>query len=251
MPKIPPIYSERFDIPCYMFDCSTALRPHAVMDIAQELAAKGSKQIGATDADLAPHGLVWILARMRVHFYDAPHRLDSVTAQTWHRGLQGPFFLRDYSLLGEDGATRVGATSSWVLMDVEKRSLLRGDHAQEIVPSGAQNSAAAISGPQNTAEKVAVPKEVVMEKAGEHTVSYSDLDYNGHANNAKYVLWASDVLPVEMLRERGVSDFTVNFNREAHLGDTLQLLWGASSDVFFIEGRFADGAQAFVCKFVF
>ena len=79
-----------------MFDCNALLRPSSFMDIAQELAAKGSGQLGIPDRVLAQYGLVWILARMRVDFLKTPRRLDSVSARTWHRGAESLFYIRDY-----------------------------------------------------------------------------------------------------------------------------------------------------------
>ena len=103
--------SYKLDIPCYMFDNRSLLRASSFMDIAQELATQGSFQLGFSDRQMAPHNIVWILARMSVRFNTLPPMYSTVTAQTWHRGLKGLCYIRDYRLLGENGESLVDATN--------------------------------------------------------------------------------------------------------------------------------------------
>lgn len=241
-------YSEIIDIPCHMFDCSSRLRPASFMDIAQELAAKGSAQMGFDDPFLAKHGLVWILARMSVRFDRMPVRFDRVTAETWHRGLQGMFFIRDYRLLDPDGSAAVSSVSSWVLMDKNKRSVLRSDHATDLVTAVPQNPEAVLP---TLPAKVAFPRDAVMEKVGEHTVTYSDLDYNGHANNAKYTVWAMDCLQHDLVLNNTLKEITVNFNHELRLGQTVELMHVLTADGSHIIEGTADGFQAFIARLKF
>lgn len=238
-------YSEHFAIPCYMFGRNLKLRPGAFMDIAQELAAKGSEQLGNADADLAPHGLVWILARMSVRFDKTPVRLDTVCAQTWHRGLEGLFYIRDYRLIGSDGATAVRSASSWIIMDIKSRSVVRPSSLEGIIPSEPQNPQAACE----AAPKLVMPRGVAPVLLGTHTVVASDLDYNGHTNNAKYVVWSFDALG-SLALDNVVEGFDINFNRETHFGEAVELWHSAdpaAEGVHYIEGR-CGGAQSFIIK---
>lgn len=230
------------DLPCYMFDCRECLRPSSFMDIAQELAAAGSADGGFSDQDIAEHGLVWILARMKVAFNKIPHRCDSVTAETWHRGLSGPYFIRDYRLLDADGGVAVASTSTWIIMDTASRRAVRGDRITDIIPSSPQCDEEAVG---ELASKIIFPKDAPKTVTAKHEVVYSDLDYNGHANNAKYTLWALDALPPEITTKRSPREITINFNNEAHLGDVISLLLHSSGDTHIIEGR-SNGLQIFI-----
>ena len=241
------LYSEQFPIPCYMFDCCERLRPSSFFDIAQELAAKGSAQIGATDQDLLPHSLVWILARMTVCFDSLPRRLDTVTAQTWHRGLVGSSFIRDYALLDALGRPCVRSTSSWIIMDTRKRTIARPDSLAGIVDSNPQNTAYAIEQP---CAKIVLPASAALVKSDERKVLYSDLDYNGHVNNARYIVWALDCLPLDTVKTRPVRQISVNFNREARPGDIVELNTLQAADTCYVEGRDAAG-RMFVVQIIF
>lgn len=246
-------FSVGLDLPCYMFDCNARLRPASFMDIAQALAEKGSVQIHATDPDLAPHGLAWVLARMRVCFDSLPERYDSVVGQTWHRGLDSIFYMRDYQLLDASGSAVVRASSSWILMDLFSRHIVFGDK----LPSD-PSIAFLVSGlPQNPKRlldedclKLVVPRELVLEHVASHRVVYSDLDYNGHTNNAKYTVWAMDALPSDYVTNHSLKEISINFNLESHLGQIVDMFVARDGDTFYVVGKHSD-TQIFIAELQF
>ena len=84
--------------------------------------------------------------------------------------------------------------------------------------------------------KLVTPAEG-MEQVRTHEVLYSDMDFNLHTNNAKYV--AFDALPAEELsRGGGIDSYQINFNHETRLGDRVDLFRAATAPgEFFVEGR--------------
>jgi len=240
-------YSELLQIPCYMFDFSSALRPNSFMDIAQEVAARGADAIGFGDSNLRKHNLVWILARMSVRFEAVPHRYDTVTAQTWHRGGDGVFFFRDSCLLNADNSIAVASTSNWVLMDIARRTVVRLSNLPSDLIADTQCSDRIFG---EDCAKIVAPSNMELSRIGEHRVCYSDLDYNGHTNNTRYLVWALDVLPFKELVSRGVKEFSINFNKETHLGDVVELYHACENGVHYIEGR-TSGIQNFILKISF
>lgn len=258
-------YSSILEIPCFMFDCNEELRPAAFMDIAQQLAAKGSEQLGIADQDLAKYGLVWILARMTVEFDELPRRRDSAAVSTWHRGTDSLFFLRDYLMLPivSDSSTKsnttspkplIRATSSWILMDLKTRTVVRPDSIPNDIHTSAQNPEAVLTGLDGspyTCGKIVAPRDASLKEIGSHEVVYSDLDYNGHANNAKYTVWALDSLPFDYVRSHPVRRIEINFNKEAPLGETVHFYHTElSPDIHLLEGRSGE-SQIFIMKLTF
>lgn len=240
-------YQENYRIPCFMFDRGEQLRPAAFMDIAQDLAVYGAEQLQFDDRNVKEQGVVWILARMTVQFDRYPKRYDSVKLQTWHRGLDGLYFIREYQMIGADGQTAVRGTSSWILMDMETRRVVRSDRMKSIVSIDPQNLERAIP---ESSPKIVLPAGAVMEACGERKVVYSDVDYNGHANNAKYTAWAMDCLDQDMVYTRQMRDITINFNHEAHPGSTVAFYRYQDGDTIYVEGK-GDGHQVFICKMTF
>ena len=162
---------------------------------------------------------------------------------TWHKGMKGLFFLRDYQLLGSDGQPSVNSTSSWVVMNRTERRVVRADFLSEFTSMDPQSTDDAIAEP---AAKVGLPREAELTLIGTHRVLWSDVDYNQHANNVKYTVWAMDALPEELVNQQQLKELTINFNKEARPGETVELYHTTAPDGSqIIEGR-VDGNQVFI-----
>ena len=244
----PDRYKEDFAIPNYFLSLGHRMRPSSFFDIAQELAVRGSNQLGTPDPVLMERGLCWILVRNAAQFYRLPGMEEKVRLESWHSGVKGPIFTRDYRVIDATGKVAIKATSSWVLMDINNRSIAKPERIFDLMSPEPQCPERAL---QPDAPKIFFPRDCEAENVGTHLVTYSDLDYNQHANKAKYPHWAMDCLPTELSTQKTVSDFVINYNREALLGETIQLLRTRDADgAWYVEGRIED-LQSFICKVVF
>ena len=239
---------QNLTITTYMTDVRNLLRPSAFMEISQEIATADARELEFDDPRLiAAHNAVWVLARMKMVFRRLPSRFETVQLSTWHKGLSSLFFLRDYRLTAPDGEPLVDATSSWVIMELDERRALRPDVVTDIIPEDPVKPGHALEIP---AGKVAVPRGVAMEKAGEHVVKYSDVDSNRHVNNTRYVVWAMDCLPQELTFGSALKELEINFNREARPGETVELFHAFADGAHYIEGL-ESGTRIFICKMTF
>lgn len=244
----PDKYQEDYVIPGYFIDCNHRLRASSFFDIAQELAVRGSSQLGIPDPVLNARGLCWILLRNAIHFGRLPHMAEKVTLQTWHSGVRGPISTRDYRMLDADGKAIINATSSWALMDYETRRIAKPERIFDLLSPEPQCPERAL---EPDAPRIVFPETATREEAGEHLVTWSDLDYNHHANNGKYPHWAMDCLPAEVTGNQIVSDFFLNYNHEIRLGQSVRLIRARGSEGdWYIEG-ICEGVQSFTCKIVF
>lgn len=241
-------YTENHTIACYDTDVSWRLKPASFMNLAQEAAGRHAVYLGFGYDDLIASNTAWILSRVHVEFIDAPKWRDQITLTTWHKGLNRLFFLRDFILTDVEGNARVKATTSWLVMNLENRRLVRD---LKLVEEGTTCTENVIETP---ADKVQMPKDVEPEFVFEHKVAYSDVDTNGHANNAMYMQWAMDAVDYETASSRPVKSFTVNFNHEIKPMETVSLYKSVVEKEdgmhVFIEGRTGD-ASAFCTEIVF
>ncbi len=237
-------------IPCYDTDASFYLKPAAFMDLAQEIAYWAAQMLGFGYDDLHIHHTAWVLSRMHFHFENPPKWRDNVTLYTWHKGPDGLFYLRDFYLRDPEGNRLVTCTSSWVIIDERTRRLVRPEEMQELLSVEPDvDHAIAIPAP-----KVAIPRGMQPEPAGEHVVRYSDIDIIGHTNNARYMVWAMDCVDYELVSSRRVRDVYINFNKETTPGMSVGLFRLMTEEdgtpVCYVEGR-VDGKSAFCVKMVF
>lgn len=261
-------YTFKFEVPSYMSDIKYRLRAVSFMELAQDAAGKGADSMNFGDSNLTPLNAVWVLARMQLRFINTPHRYDNVEFQTWHRGLQGAQYLRDYQMVDGSGNVLVASSSSWLIMEKTQRRMLYGKILEDFIPSEPQCNEKSIEEP---CPKIKVPSNVEMKQECVHLVCYSDVDYNIHANNTKYVQWAMDLLPTEYSVNGNLKELLINFNREAHLGERVKLFLGINPILYngdcsetmpneertstetecYVEGLSEEGQQVFICKLIF
>lgn len=240
-------YIESITIPCYDTDAFWRLKPASFMNFAQEAAGRHAVYLGFGYDDLIKSNTAWILSRVHVEFIDTPKWREDITLTTWHKGLNRLFFLRDFILTDGQGRERVKATTSWLVLNLQTRRLVRDP---KLIEEGTVCPDNVI---ENPADKVVMPKDIEPEFVMEHKVAYSDIDTNGHTNNAMYMQWAMDALDYELASSRPVKEFTINFNHETKAGETVSIyrtIVEKGDDLYvYVEGRLPD-ASSFIVEIV-
>ena len=241
-------FSTDMTIPCYDTDASFRLKPAAFMDHAQEMAYLAAQALHFGYDDLQKHHTAWVLSRMRIDFPDPPKWTDETTLYTWHKGLDGLFFLRDFELrrrgdtdLADKSKALVLCTSSWIVMNVQTRRLVRSEEVLDMVPTATQCPDSAIQFPCG---KITMPKNIPVEEVGCHKVAYSDIDVNGHTNNARYVVWAMDSIDYAEVSGGPVKSVSINFIKETKPGEVVRIFRCREEldgrRTYYIEGMIED-----------
>lgn len=241
-------YKQKITVPCYDTDSRWRLKPASFMNWTQEIANLHAERLGFGYDTLIASRSAWVLSRMYMKFLRTPEWKDEVVLSTWHKGLERLFYLRDYTIADTEGNPLVIATSSWLVLNLDTRKLVRDP---DILDANTMCSDNATEAP---APKVQMPKDVLPELVMSHKVAYSDVDMNGHANNAMYMQWAFDAVDYEISSSRPVKEAAINFNHETRAGDTVSLYRAVVNDGdvirMYVEGRVGD-VSAFCVELVF
>ena len=241
-------YTQNFHIPCYNTDAAWRLKPAAFMDLAQEAAGLHAVELGFGYEELIKNNTAWILSRVNIKFVDTPMWRDDITLTTWHKGANRLFFLRDFIMTDKDGKERVKATTSWLVLNLETRRLVRDPMLMEDGTVCTENVI------ETPADKVQMPKDIPAELVMEHVVAYSDVDMNNHTNNAMYMQWAMDAVDYEIASTKAVKEVTINFNRETKAGDVVAIYRACIEKEdglhVFVEGKVED-ASSFCVEIIF
>ena len=218
------------------------------MDLAQEAANTHAAILGFGYDDLISSRTAWILSRVNIHFLRTPLWRDEVTLSTWHKGLERLFFLRDFILTDKEGNECIKATSSWLVLNLDTRRLVRDLH---LMDEGTTCSDNALEVP---AGKVQMPKDIEASFVMDHIVSYSDVDLLGHTNNAMYMHWAMDAMDYSLVSDRQVRELTINFNHETKAGETVRIYRAEVEREdglhIFVEGK-VENVSSFCVEFIF
>ena len=241
-------YTKDLTIQCYETDASWRLKPASFMNFAQEAAGNHAVYLGFGYDDLIASNTAWILSRVHVEFVDTPKWKENMTLTTWHKGLNRLFFLRDFILTDKEGRTRVKATTSWLVLNLETRRLVRDPKLMEDGTVCTENVI------ETPADKVQMPKDIEAAHVMDHIVAYSDVDMNAHTNNAMYMQWAMDAGDYDIASPMPVKEFTINFNHETKPGDVVSIYKARIIEDegrrVYVEGK-VDGQSAFCVEIVF
>lgn len=241
-------YVEKHTVPCFDTDSAWRLKPTSFMNMAQEAAGRHAVYLGFGYDDLIATNTAWVLSRVHVEFIDTPKWRDEITLTTWHKGLNRLFYLRDFIVTDNAGNQRVKATTSWLVLNLETRRLVRDPQLME------ENTICTENALETPADKVVMPKDVQPELVMEHRVAYSDVDTNGHANNAMYMQWAMDAVNYEIASRRPVREFTINFNHEIKPLEVVSIYKAIVEEGerrhVFVEGKVAE-QSSFCVEIIF
>ena len=118
-------YTEERVVSCYEADSNHNFRPTAMLDLMQEAAGRDASVLGFGYDEMISENTAWVLSRTRVCFHKCPKWRDSVVLKTWHKGANRIFYLRDFLLESPEGELLISATTSWLIIDLATRRMVR------------------------------------------------------------------------------------------------------------------------------
>jgi len=207
-------------VSCFDVDSNIKMKPVAFMNIAQEMATRAADELGFGYDDMLKKNTAWVLSRMHFVFMDTPMWKENIEITTWHKGIGGPFFLRDFSVKGADGKQKVVGTSSWVVLDLGQRTMVRLSEIMDMIAEDSACHEDAIAVP---APKVMMPRSIEPKFVRSEVLGYSDTDMNGHTNNARYIQHAMNCLDYNEIHDLSVAEVFITFNHETRPGESLDL----------------------------
>jgi acyl-ACP thioesterase len=239
------VWNETFPVRFGAIDKSDRLTLNAVFQYFQEAAISHAESLGVGREEMARTGLVWILSRMSVLVDRRPNYCETITVRTWPRGGEKLFAIRDYDIRAKDDSLAVSARSAWIIVDIEKRRPLRPQSVMETLPLNKELNAFA---PEAGAVAGLVERND-LQKAVERKALYTDVDYNGHVNNVRYIQWIEDTLEPQLLENANKMRFDINYLNEIRGGEVTEILSApfevdGCSSAFAFEGRKTENAQA-------
>ena len=169
--------------------------------------------------------------------------------KTWHKGANRIFYLRDFLLESPEGELLISATTSWLIIDLATRRMVRNTTLAENFDNSEMGDAI-----EEQAGKVMLPKGLEPELVHTHKVVWSDIDTNGHVNNVKYAVWALDAVDYDILKEKSLKEMLINYDTEVMRDQTVELYRVVAqeeeSTVVYIVGK-VEGKSCFSIKMNF
>jgi medium-chain acyl-[acyl-carrier-protein] hydrolase len=224
---------EKFRLYTDDVDHDDKLTPAAAFNYFQEVAENHAEELGMGREAMAAASQTWILSRMSAVLDRRTGRGSEIRVRTWPRGTDRLFAIRDYEMRDEADLIVARGRSAWLILDLTTLRPRRPETLTEGIPKN-EGADALADGAKGLPER----KDLV--EVGRRTAAYSDIDYNGHVNNARYVQWIQDALPAEEIEAADRLRLDINYLSEVKPGGTVSLWTGRIDGGWAIQGRHVD-----------
>ncbi|MBQ9338869.1 MAG: hypothetical protein IJS13_00890 [Paludibacteraceae bacterium] len=167
-----------------------------------------------TDFLVEKYDCAWVLTRMSVVMNELPCYLDTITIETWVEQNAHMLSIRNYRIYLNKGDQQIligCCNSQWTLLNLTTRLVdMRcfADPAWESIIDG---------------EKLDLPRAPRLARIVEptstmqHTIHYTDLDYNNHCNSCKYTQFMLNAC--DSLTAVAPIRLDINYSHEVHKGE--------------------------------
>ena len=215
------VYTQNFTISDIHVDRFGKLKLSTLLYFAQEVAGNHFNRISMTYEELAEKGMFWAIIRQKIRVTRLPRSGETIRMETWPMPNTRVAFPRSAVAYDEAGNELFRVLSLWVLMDVESRTMILPGKSGIALPGTVRGD--------ELPSPASLPAKTLLNHRF-RTVSFTDLDRNGHMNNTKYLEWIADLLPSEFHRQHSPLEFTVCYLSEAREGQELCLSWEFGED---------------------
>ncbi len=206
-----PVLHENFRIRSYHADLNRCLKPHYLTAFLQEAAWKHANHLDLGYEFMQQERVAWMLARIYFEMEKYPVWRDEIIIETWPKGTDGLFFVRDMLILDSDSKRLGAATTYWLLVDLKsKRPRIPELHTDIL----------SLNKDKHAVDKKPEKLKLTSKKEIDRIIArISDIDLNNHVNSNIYIEWIINNLAVLFHGNHYIKSLQMNFLNEAKLGE--------------------------------
>lgn len=201
-----------------------------LLRLLQDIATDDAERRGGGMDVLAAKNCAWVIVKVRADIARMPRAGEEIELCTWPQKSRLAIYPRAYEVRGEDGELILSGLGTWVIMDIDSRSLVSG-----------QSRGVSIAGEEESAKFHPQARIIVPDGGREYELvpTESQIDRNGHMNNAAYLDAVEPMLP-EAYRGRELRALAVDYEHEILPERRATVRAVAEGDSCFFEGRMDD-----------
>ncbi len=206
------VYQATHKIRSYEVDFRGLTRASTLLNFLQDLASEHAEKLGFSLQDLFRQNKTWVLSRNHIKILKFPRWNENIIGETWPSGRNGLFALRDFRISDDQENDMAVATSSWMLLDLERKRPVKLDDLKS-VPLMEERALYDEFQPLQKLEQA--------ENETRFRVRLADLDVNKHVNNVIFVEWALETAPNDILWHYAPVEIEIGYRSEVFYGDVI------------------------------
>ena len=201
------------------------LKVSSLLKMLQKAAGDDVNKTQLNYFSLSELNIAFVLTKITLKILHNIKLYDEITIISHPRKTHGASFPRDF-IVKRDGVTVALARSIWVLLDLNKRTILRPsviDSVGSLAPSEADEF--------EIADVRRIIDDSLLHRTNVQAIDYSMLDMNNHLNNTFYADFIFNSLSIDnrLSDDKGLY-LQINYKNEARLGDVIELSIGSCKE---------------------
>lgn len=227
------IYTEKFKMGLKDIGKNSKIKNRSILEMLENIASYHSDKVSFGAKDTEETKLSWILLEWKLKVINRPMYGQTLTVNTWGKGMNKFFTYRDYEIYDENKNLCIIATSKWALIDIEKGKMER--LTEEIINQYKPEEHNVFE--EEKLEKIDIPSTFIANT--EYKVIRKDIDINQHMHNLYYLDLAYEAMPEKIYEQRPFDNVRITYKKEIKLGDIVNCKYARQNDknVVVIESK--------------
>ncbi len=208
-------YTRVYDINYNDVDYRLKATISTIMNIFCDIGTRQSNSLGVGLSELIRDNMAWVFYAYDIKVNEYPKYEDRVTVSTEAAGFKKFYAYRNYTIEDESGKVLVEATALFFLIDLTKRRPIR-------IPKDQYEAYGLNEDLEKLIEMDKITKFEEEFIESDFKVRYSDIDSNRHVNNVKYLEWAIETVPLDIVKDFRLNRVKIVFEKEITYGYTVK-----------------------------
>ena len=205
-------FTKKYEIHYYEVNSKLRCKLSSMIDFICDVGTQQSEYFGGGIEYCTKNNCAWVFYKYDIKMYRYPMFGETISITTQPVGFKKFYGLRKYMINDEEGNLIGEALALFFLINIEKRRPMRIQNEQYDIYGVDGDVDYDIS-----MDKIERNDEEQYHK--QFNIRYSDIDSNNHVNNVKYVEWAIEAVPVDVIDNYVLKRIKVTFEKETIYGD--------------------------------
>lgn len=209
-------FTKKYEIHYYEVNNKLSCKLSSIIDFICDVGTQQSEYFGGGIDYCTKNNCAWVFYKYDIKMYRYPIFGETISITTQPVGFKKFYGLRKYMIKDEQDNLIGEALALFFLINIEKRRPMR---IQE-----EQYGFYGVDG--DVDYDISMDKIVRTDEEQYHkqfNIRYSDIDSNNHVNNVKYVEWAMEAVPLDLINNYNINRIKVIFEKETTYGDKISV----------------------------
>ncbi|MCJ7689331.1 MAG: thioesterase [Clostridiaceae bacterium] len=216
MSRIPVITDRNYNVHYYEVDIHKRALITSIIDYLGDMAMYQSEMLGVGIDHLKENKIAWVLYKWDITMESYPLLNETIKVKTFAHSFRKFYAYRKYEIIDARGNKIGYASSVWILINTDRRRPIR--------ITKDMYEAYGIEDGDNDVLNIKDIQEInTVHDEKSFNVRYSDIDTNRHVNNVKYVAWALETVPKDIILNYELKNIRVTYIKETTYGETIKV----------------------------